>query len=87
MNKQVCQPSDAPRPPTTSSSSAKRMSITFSHDTLQQLDFLASSQGISQSEVIRKSLATEAYLYQERLEGSKILLQKSDKELREVVFR
>lgn len=72
----------APRPPTT-----KRMSISLSGDAARLLDFLAESQGISQNEALRRAIATEAYLLEERLNGSKVLLQKSDKEIREVIFR
>lgn len=71
----------APRPPN------KRMTVTFSGDILAALDFLAETQGISQNEVLRKAIATEAYLFKERQQGSKVLLQKPDGEIREVVFR
>jgi hypothetical protein len=51
------------------------------------LEFLADSQGISQNEAIRRAIATDVYFLKERLEGSKVLLQKPDKEIREVLFR
>jgi hypothetical protein len=63
--------------------STKRMSIGLSGETVELLEFLADSQGISQNEAI----ATDVYFLKERLEGSKVLLQKPDKEIREVLFR
>lgn len=72
----------APRPP-----NQKRMSISLSGDITRLLEFLAETQGISQNEALRKAIATEAFLLEERLQGSKLLLQKSNKEICEVVFR
>jgi hypothetical protein len=67
--------------------STKRMSIGLSGETVELLEFLADSQGISQNEAIRRAIATDVYFLKERLEGSKVLLQKPDKEIREVLFR
>lgn len=67
--------------------STKRMSISLSGETIELLEFLAESQGISQNEAIRRAIATDVYFLKERLEGSKVLLQKPDKEIREVLFR
>jgi hypothetical protein len=70
-----------------SAQSNKRMSIGLSGETVELLEFLADSQGISQTEAIRRAIATDVYFIKERLEGSKVLLQKPDKEIREVLFR
>lgn len=67
--------------------SPKRMSVTLSGDAAKWLESLAESQGITQTEALRKAIATEAYIQREISEGSKILVQKADKEIREVVFR
>ncbi|AFZ61451.1 DUF2188 domain-containing protein [Anabaena cylindrica FACHB-243] len=69
------------------SNATKRMSITLSGDIANLLEYLASSQGITQNEALRKAIATEGYLLEERQQGSKILIQKPDKEIREVLFR
>lgn len=68
-------------------SDVKRMSVSLSGDIARMLEFLAKSQGISQNEALRKAIATEAYLLQERMQGTKVLLQHPDKEVREVLFR
>ena len=65
----------------------KRLSISLSNDAADLLEFLAQTQGITQTEALRKAIATEYYLLEERRKGSKILLQKSDKEICEVLFR
>jgi metal-responsive CopG/Arc/MetJ family transcriptional regulator len=69
------------------SNTGKRMSINLSSDVAKWLQAIADEQNISQSEALRRAIATEKYLLDERSKGSKILLQKSDKEIREVVFR
>jgi hypothetical protein len=70
-----------------STSAPKRMSISLSADAVQMLEYIAKSQGLTQNEALRKAIATEAYLLREMAQGSKVLLQKADKEVREVVFR
>jgi len=76
-------------PPSDSSNttSQKRMSVSLSGDAAKLLAQLAESQGITQNEALRKAIATEAYLRQEMEQGAKVLLQKSSKDIREVVFR
>jgi hypothetical protein len=75
----------AARPPT--EGGIKRMTISLSEDTANMLKHLADSQAITQNEVIRRALASEFYLKKEQESGSTILVQKSNKEIREVVFR
>ncbi len=82
-NTQACFPNaQAPRPP-----NVKRMSVTLSADAAELLEWLATTQGITQIEALRKAIATEAYLHKEIKQGSKVLLLNSDKEVREVIFR
>lgn len=73
--------------PATKATCGKRLSISLSDDAANLLEFLAQSQGITQNEALRRAIATEAYLLEERKNGTKVLLQKSDKEIREVMFR
>ena len=81
MSKQFTN-TQAPRPP-----NVKRMSVSLSSDAAELLEWLAVTQGITQTEALRKAIATEAYLYKEIKKGSKTLLLTSDKEVREVIFR
>ncbi|WP_346293955.1 ribbon-helix-helix domain-containing protein [Sphaerothrix gracilis] len=65
----------------------KRMSISLPADIAGLLEFLAETQGISQNEALRRAIATEAYIQQEIQEGATILIQKPNKQIKEVVFR
>jgi hypothetical protein len=74
-------------PASSFNASSKRMSVSLPTDISTLLEFLAKSQGITQNEVFRKAIATEAYFYEETRQGTKVLLQKPNGEIREVVFR
>jgi predicted DNA-binding protein len=65
----------------------KRMSVTLSSEAAQLLEWLAETQGITQAETLRKAITTEAYLYKEIKQGSKVLILTSEKKKQEVVFR
>lgn len=71
----------------TSKAQTKRMSLSMTGDIAQQLEHLAAIQGVSQNEILRRAIATEAYIQSEIASGSTILIQKKDGTLREVVFR
>lgn len=68
-------------------SQTKRVSVSLPLDTIEQLDQIARSHGITMTDAIRRAVATEAYLDNEIQENSKILIQKSDNSLIEVIFR
>ena len=65
----------------------KRVSVSLPLETIEKLDQIASRHGITMTDAIRRAIATEAYIDKEIQENSKILIQKSDNTLREVVFR
>ena len=60
--------------------------ISLSADITKHLALLADSQGITQAEALRKAIATEVYIQKEINAGSKILIQKSNKEIREMIY-
>ena len=68
-------------------SQAKRVSVSLPLNTIEQLDQIARRHGITMTDAIRRAVATEAYLDNEIQENSKILIQKSDNSLIEVIFR
>ena len=68
-------------------SQTKRVSVSLPLDTIEKLDKIASRHGITMTDAIRRAIATEAYIDNEIQEDSKILIQKSDNSLIEVVFR
>ena len=65
----------------------KRMSVSLPKEAAESLEWLAKERGITLSEALRHAVATEDYIQKELRDGSKILIQKADKTLREVVFR
>ena len=65
----------------------KRLTIALSEDAANSVEELAIAQGINQNEVIRKAIALEVYMAKAIAEGSKILIQTPDKEIREIVLR
>jgi hypothetical protein len=94
MNNAIPKHDNVPAPVTTienSSPSAsqkpKRMSVSLAGDAARMLEDLAAAQGITQSEALRKAIATESYIREELSKGSKVLIQKPSLEIREVVFR
>ncbi|NJL51659.1 MAG: CopG family transcriptional regulator [Hydrococcus sp. SU_1_0] len=65
----------------------KRVSVSLPLDTIKKLDEIASRHGITMTDAIRRAIYTEAYIDNEIQQDNKILIQKSDNTLREVVFR
>jgi hypothetical protein len=65
----------------------KRISLNVSSDIADLVEYLATNQSITANEAIRRAIVTEAYLLKERENGGVLLIQKSDKEVREIVFR
>ncbi len=65
----------------------KRVAVTLPLETIEKLDKIASRHGITMTDAIRRAVATEDYLNNEIQENSKILIQKSDNTLIEVIFR
>jgi metal-responsive CopG/Arc/MetJ family transcriptional regulator len=65
----------------------KRVSVSLPLDTIKKLDEIASRHGITMTDAIRRAIYTETYIENEIQQDNKILIQKSDNTLREVVFR
>ena len=65
----------------------KKVAVTLPLETIEKLDKIASRHGITMTDAIRRAIATEAYIDNEIQENSKILIQKSDNTLIEVIFR
>jgi hypothetical protein len=65
----------------------KRFSLNVSSDIADLVEYLTTRQSITANEAIRRAIVTEAYLLKERENGGVLLIQKPDKEVREIVFR
>jgi predicted transcriptional regulator len=54
---------------------------------VQKLNDLAKHRGTTGSHVVRQAIATEDYLRNEIKQGGRVLIEKPDGSLREIVFK
>jgi hypothetical protein len=71
----------------TEKSIAKRVNVSLSEETIALLQGIARRRGVSMTEAVRIAIKTEDYIEQQIESGGKILIEKPDKTMREVVFR
>lgn len=62
-----------------------RLNADLAPDVAKALEDLASTQGISLSEAVRRAISTESFLQRQRSAGGKVLLEEDGK-LKELVF-
>ncbi|MCI0634934.1 MAG: ribbon-helix-helix domain-containing protein [Actinobacteria bacterium] len=65
----------------------KKVTVNLSDETIEDLKAVAEKRGITLTEAIRKAIATEKFVQDERDEGAKILIEKPGGRVREVEFR
>lgn len=65
---------------------ASGMTTKIAGEAFDLLEYLARSQEISRAEALKQALVVTAYLRQEIGEGSRILVERPDGEICEVVF-
>lgn len=68
-------------------SDLKRMTIALPQEAAKMLELLSELQGISQVEALRRAISTEAFMQREIKSGSRILVQSTDNQMKELVFR
>ncbi len=66
---------------------AKRMTVSLSPETVEKLEAIAEEKGITFTEALQLAIATEDYLRKELKNGGKMLIQKKDNTIRQLVFR
>jgi len=64
-----------------------KVTVNLPADTMYAIRDMASSRQITVTEQIRQALETERFLRGEIARGSKVLLEKTDGSIRQVVFR
>ncbi len=64
----------------------KQINVRFDGGTLEQIEELSELTGKTVSEILRESVNLTNWLYRERDKGTRILLERPDSDLREVVL-
>lgn len=68
--------------------SRERLSLRLSPEARKTLEEISALRGgVSFAEVVRRALGTELYLIKEQKEGARILVESSDKTVRQIVLR
>ncbi len=67
-------------------SESRRMQVVLNADTAQKLDSLARKRNTSTTHIIRQAVRTEDLLQKEIEAGSKIIIQRPDGTLREIIL-
>lgn len=68
-------------------SELKRMTVALPLDTARMLELLSELQGVSQTEALKRAISTEAFIQREIKDGSRVLIQSPNNQLKELVFR
>ncbi|MEE9298185.1 MAG: hypothetical protein V3V29_04035 [Acidimicrobiia bacterium] len=69
-----------------SSRTSKRLTVNLRPGDVERLTRIAETEHLQPSEVIRRALATEAFVVRTLESGRKILIEEADGQLREVEF-
>jgi hypothetical protein len=69
---------EAPRP-------VRRVNVNFSDQAYETLEVLARRSGKSMSEVLREAIALKAWFDRERAEGNRILVERPNGQVRELI--
>ena len=66
---------------------AVKLSVNLPEDTVSKLREIAEKRGITLTEALRRAISHERFLEDEVENGGKVLVEKPDKTVREIVFR
>lgn len=64
-----------------------RVTVNFSEGAYRTLDELARKQGRTKAEVLRNAIALERWVHEVREDGGRLLVERADGSLREVIPR
>lgn len=68
-------------------SAVHRVSVNFSEGAWIDLNRLSEDRGKTKAEILRDAIALERWFHDERLQGGRLLVERADGELREVIPR
>ena len=63
-----------------------KVTVNLPDDTVEGLRKIAAEKGITLTEAMRQVIESQRFLHQEMRKGSKVLLEKPDQTLRQVIF-
>ncbi len=64
-----------------------KTSVNLSAETVKALEQLSKARGKSMAQIIREAIATEKFLHDTVAAGKKVLIEDTDKSLRELLIR
>jgi hypothetical protein len=74
--------------PGTRPATPDRLSLSLTTEARQTLEEIARLRGgVSLAEVVRRALGTELFMIKAEKEGSRVLLESSDKTIRQIILR
>jgi predicted transcriptional regulator len=65
----------------------QKVTVNLSADAVQALQDIADSRGVTLTEALRQAIATERFLSEEVKLGNKILVERPDQGIREIILR
>jgi predicted transcriptional regulator len=65
----------------------RKVTVNLSPEAVDALNEIADSRGVTLSEALRQAIASEKFLVDEVRKGSKILVERPDQGIREIVIR
>jgi predicted transcriptional regulator len=65
----------------------KKVTVSLSQEAVDALNQIADSRGVSLTEALRQAIASEKFLSDEVSKGSKILVERPNQPVREIVIR
>jgi hypothetical protein len=64
-----------------------KQSVNLQRDVVDAIKQMASGRGLTMTEVIRDAIGTEKFIYDQKLQGAKVLIEYPDGKIIQVVFR
>ena len=65
----------------------QKVTVNLSTEAVQALQDIADSRGVTLTEALRQAIATEKFLSEEVRQGNKILVERPDQGIREIILR
>lgn len=64
-----------------------KLTVNLPDSTVEKIKKMAAARGITVTEALRQVIENQGYLHEEMIQGSKLLIEKPDRQIRELVIR